>query len=742
VLHTPPDYEYKEPAMLGRLAHWCYRRRRVVLAFWIVLLIGSQIASSVAGGKSSMSFKLPASDSQRADNLLNARFRAQSGATGDVVIAAAAGVTSPAIETRAKALFAEIARVPHVIEVASPYGAAGARQTSHDGKTAFAEIQFDSGFDELKAATTDQVTSVATRAKTPGFDVALSGSVFQGRKPPGGTELVGILAAIVILLIAFGSVLAMGLPILTALFGIGIGLAGGSLLANVFAMPTFASILAAMIGIGVGIDYALFIVTRYRQGLNVGLDPERAVVKSVTTSGKAVVFAGTTVVVSLLGMFAMGLSFVRGLAVGASLAVVMTMLASVTLLPAVLGFVGHNIDKLALPWTGRSTASGRATVAYRWSRLIQRRPWTFAAAGLLVLVLVALPVFSITLGNSDAGNNPKSDTTRVAYDLLAKGFGPGFNGPLLVAVEVPNQHATAELATLRNAIARVPGVVEVTPVRLGPLGSAAVMQVFPSTGPQDQHTVALINNLRDHVIPAAIAGSGLVVHIGGNTATFSDLSAFLGSHLPIFMLVVLGLSFLLLLVVFRSLVVPLKAVIMNILSIGAAYGLLVAVFQWGWGAHLIGVGKKGPIESFIPMMMFAVIFGLSMDYEIFLLSRIKEEFDKTRDNAQAVADGLAHTARVITAAAAIMVCVFGSFVLGGERVIKEFGLGLAAAIFIDATLVRMILVPATMELLGDANWWLPRWLERILPNVHIEGTADDIDAELSDLLEQTGVAKR
>ncbi len=729
--------------MLGRLARWCYRRRRLVLVLWLVLLIGSRVVASAAGGKSSMSFKLPASDSQRAQNLLTARFPAQSGATGDIVIAVPAGVQSAGGKARAEALFADIAKAPHVVGVTSPYSAQGARQISTDGTIAFAQIHFDASFDKLKSSAADGVKRVADAARAPGFDIELSGTMFQDRKPPGGTEGVGILAAIIILLIAFGSVLAMGLPILTALFGIGIGLAGVTLLANVFSMPSFASILAAMIGIGVGIDYALFIVTRYRQALQSGVDPEHAVVVAITTSGKAVVFAGSTVVISLLGMFAMGLSFVRGLAVGASLAVVLTMLASITLLPAVLGFVGHNIDKWSLPWTHRGTDGGRTTVAYRWSRQIQKRPWAFGAAGLALLVAIALPVFSITLGNSDAGNNPKSDTTRLAYDLLAKGFGPGFNGPLLVAIEVPNQQAASALPRLRTAIAREPGVAEVTPPSLGPSGTVAVMQVFPSTGPQDQHTVSLINDLRKRVVPAATAGTGLVVHVGGITARFIDLSNFLGSHLPIFMLVVLGLSFLLLLLVFRSLVVPLKAVIMNVLSIGAAYGLLVAVFQWGWGAGLIGIGKKGPIESFIPMMMFAVVFGLSMDYEIFLLSRIKEEYDRAGDNAQAVADGLAHTARVITAAAAIMVCVFGSFVLGGELVIKEFGLGLAVAILIDATLVRMVLVPATMELLGNANWWLPKWLGRLLPTVAIEGVAhDEIDHELSELLDEADAAKR
>ena len=436
--------------MLSRLAHWCFRRRRLVLGLWVVLLVGSQFAAGAIGGKSSMSFKLPASDSQQAQNLLAGRFATQSGATGDVVIDAPAGVNSPAIRARATKLFSQIAGASHVVGVSSPYGAGGVRQISTDGKIAFAQMHFDASIDQLKSSTADAVKGIALHAKAPGFDVELSGLMFQTRKPPGGTEGVGILAAIVILLIAFGSVLAMGLPILTALFGIGVGLAGVTLLANVFSMPSFASILAAMIGIGVGIDYALFIVTRYRQGLHAGLDPERAVVKSVTTSGKAVVFAGSTVVISLLGMFAMGLSFVRGLAIGASLAVVLTMLASITLLPAVLGFVGLNIDKFALPWTKRGTRRGRTTVAYRWSRVIQHRPWTFAAVGLVVLVTLALPVFSIRLGNTDAGNNPKSDTTRVAYDQLAKGFGPGFNGPLLVAIEVPDRQAAGALPALRD----------------------------------------------------------------------------------------------------------------------------------------------------------------------------------------------------------------------------------------------------------------------------------------------------
>ena len=728
----------KGPPVLDRVARFSYHRRWLILGMWIVLLIGANAVAQSAGGKTSMNFKLPSSDSQRAIDLLTSRFPSQSGATGDVVFSAPGGVAAPAVRTEMDAVFAQVAATPHVVDVVSPYSAQGRAQVSSDGRVAYAEVQFDGQRHDVPQATIDAIKAIANHARAPGVQVALSGDMFASRSAPGATEIIGILAAVVILLVAFGSLLAMGLPLLTALFGIGIGLAGVTILANFFSMPSFASQLAAMIGIGVGIDYALFIVTRYRQALGGGLDPERAVVKAVTTSGKAVLFAGCTVVISLLGLFAMGLAFVRGLAIGAALAVVITMVASVTLLPAVLGFVGRSIDRLSLPWAKPATAASSSRgVWYRWSRLIQRRPVPFAAVGLGVLVILALPVFSLRLGSADAGNLPTSDTTRVAYDMLTSGFGPGFNGPLLLAIEIPggpaDTSAPATIVQLRTAVSHTADVASVGPARISPHGDVAVMQVFPGSGPQDQRTVTLLHDLRRTVIPAATAGTPLIVHVGGQTAIDQDLASFLGSHLPIFIVAVLGLSFLLLLVVFRSVVVPLKAVVMNLLSIGAAYGLLVAVFQWGYGKGLVGVGKTGPIEDFVPMMMFAILFGLSMDYEVFLLSRVKEEWDRTGDNGLAVADGLSHTARVITAAAAIMVCVFGSFVFGGDRVIKEFGLGLAAAIFIDATVVRMVLVPATMELLGNANWWIPKRLERMLPNIHIEGQADDLEAELSTL---------
>jgi RND superfamily putative drug exporter len=487
-----------------------------------------------------------------------------------------------------------------------------------------------------------------------------------------------------------------------------------------------------MIGIGVGIDYALFIVARYRQGIHADLDPHSAVVKAVSTSGKAVFFAGCTVIISLAGMYLIGIEFVSGLATGAILAVAMTIATSLTLLPAVLGFVGKNIDRLHVPFVSRSDHQ-RDGFWYRWSRHIQRHPLPSAALGLAILLVMAAPVFAMQLGSSDASTRPTSDTTRRAYDLLAQGFGPGFNGPLLLAIEIPPGADDAVLTKIHDGVAQTPGVAFAGPAQFNPQHDTAVMQVFPTTSPQDDKSVDLIHQLRNETLPAATTGTGVVAHVGGITAAFDDVSTLLQQRLPYFIALVLLLSFLLLMVVFRSIVVPLKAVVMNLLSIGAAYGVLVAVFQKGYGADFFGVGK-GPIESFLPMMLFAILFGLSMDYEVFLLSRMKEEYERTHDNGTAVADGLSSTARVITAAALIMVVVFGSFVFGDERVIKEFGLGLAVAIFVDATVVRMLLVPATMELLGDANWWLPRWLDRILPNVHIEGEPD-LDHELDELLE-------
>ena len=721
--------------MLSRLAQFCYRRRRTVLVLWIVALVGVSFLGNAVGGKFSQSFSLSGTESERARVLLEERFPARAGAEGQLVFERAGGVDDPAVATAMTPVFDAVAAVPGVVGVNSPYDDPSGNQIAKDGTVAYATILFDRTDEKVTERTVHEIKQ-AVAAETPtGVRTALGGKFFQDPPSLGAAEAIGILAAMVILLVVFGSVLAMGLPIMTALFGIGIGLGLVELLSHTISTPDFATQLASMIGIGVGIDYALFIVTRYRQGLQEGLEPEAAVVRAIDTAGRAVVFAGITVVISILGLFLMGVAFVRGLAVGTSVTVALVMLASITLLPAMLGFAGRSIDRLSVRRKVKEIHS-REGIWFRWSRFVQRRPWPPFLAALGVLLVLNIPFLSMRLGFSDAGNSPKSDTTRQAYDLVAKGFGAGSNGPLVLAAEFPA--GTDPESTLDRVAADVratDGVTFVgTPV-LSPSGDAAVIRVIPSTSPQSAETTTLVRTLRDDVVPQAVAGSDVAVHVGGVTAAGIDVSDRLASRLPWFIGAVLVLSFLLLLAVFRSVLVPLKAVIMNLLSIGAAYGIVVAVFQWGWFADVIGISKPGPIAPFIPMMMFAIVFGLSMDYEVFLLSRIREEYDRTGDNGLAVADGLAGTARVITAAALIMVTVFGSFVTGAEPTLKLFGLGLAVAIFIDATLVRMVLVPATMELLGDRNWWFPKWLDRIVPRLHVE-PIDDVDAELRALADE------
>jgi len=532
----------------------------------------------------------------------------------------------------------------------------------------------------------------------------------------------------------------MGLPILTALFGIGIGLSLVLFFANFISVPNFTPQIASMIGIGVGIDYALFIVTRYRQGLHDGRDPQDATTLAMATAGRAVVFAGTIVVISLLGLLLMGFDFVQGIAIGSAAAVFVTMLASITLLPAILGFVGRNIDRFHIPIFGGRTPVPGQGFWFRWSRLIQRRPIATGAVGLVAVGLLIVPLFSMRLGAADAGNDPPSLTTRRAYDLLSEGFGPGFNGPLLLAARIPGPQGVEALSRLAETLKNTPGIAAVSPPIPNPHGDTAILTVYPTTSPQDAATSDLVHRLRDQVIPNTMGSTGIHVLVGGITAVFVDFAAKIAQRLPILIGVVILLSFVLLMMVFRSILVPVKAAIMNLLSIGAAYGVIVAVFQWGWGASIFGIGQTGPIESWIPMMMFTILFGLSMDYEIFLLSRIREEYLRTRDNGLAVANGVASTGRVITAAAAVMIAVFMSFVVGFDlRQIKEIGLGLAVAILIDATLIRMIVVPATMEVLGDLNWWFPKPLERWVPRLGVEHQPEDLDAELARLDQEARV---
>jgi len=707
-------------SLLARLATWCHDHRWWVLVIWIVGLLGVNFGAQALGSNLSNNLS---GGTQAAQQILDAKFPGLSGSPAQVVISTTAPFADPANRSRTERLAAELTPLAHVATVTSPFSPQGAAQVSPDGHIGYVRVDFDQSAGTLPTAAIQKVIDTAQSFAAPGYQVALGGQAIglvAGAKP-GPAEGVGILAAIIIMLLAFGSVVAMGLPIITALFGIAVAFAVLDLLSHVVTTPVFAPEIMAMIGLGVGIDYALFVVTRYRTGLAEGREPRDAVGVSLATSGRAVVFAGTTVILSLLGLFLLQLPFMRGLAVGAISAVVLVMLAALTLLPAMLGFSGRAIDKLAIPGLLQSGAEPfERGFWYRWSRTVQRYPLVAGLVAVLVLMCLALPMFSMRQAFTDAGNDPASTTTRQAFDALATGFGPGFNGPLVIAAAVPaGQQAAVE--QLHTRLRATPGVAYVSPVEFDASGSAAVIVAYPTTDPQAAQTEALVHQLRDQVIPAATAGSAVQAYVGGETAGSVDAATYLSNRLPYVIGLVLLLSFLLLMAVFRSLAIPLKAVIVNLLSVGASYGVIVAVFQWGWLGGFFGIGATGPIDPWIPLMMFTILFGLSMDYEVFLLSRIREEWRLSGDNSSAVADGLAKTARVITAAAAIMIFVFGSFVFGDPlHVLKVFGLGLASAILIDATLVRMVLVPSIMELLGDANWWMPSWLDRIVPNLGVE----------------------
>jgi RND superfamily putative drug exporter len=715
---------------MRRFATWCTGHRKTVIAIWILALVGVGMLAKAAGSDFSEEFKLPASDSQEAFDLLETKFPAQSGDSAQIVFKAEAGVESAAVEREMEAVFAEVEEVPHVSEVASPYAGDGAAATSEDGKIAYATVQFDEPANEIGKENIERVSSAAQDAGGDDLQVEVGGQPIEevrGEEEEGGdsTFLVGLLAAVIILLLTFGSVVAMGLPIVTALFALGVGLSLVTLGTHVFDTAEFAPQLAGMIGLGVGIDYALFILTRFRNGLDEGMEPQPAAIAAIDTAGRAVLFAGVTVIIALMGMFLLGLSFLYGVAMAAALAVLFTMIAALTLLPALLTIAGHRVNRLRIPGLGRSTTAAENTRWFRWSREIQRRPWPAAILSGGLLILLCVPTLSLRLGSNDAGTDPAGTTTREAYDLLAEGFGAGFNGPFQIVASLPAKGDDAALTELSKELEGEPGVASTTPVILNPAEDVGVFQLYPTTSPQSEQTTELLDHIRDDLVPPIEESTGAQVHVGGITAIFEDFGTAIADKLPLFIGVVVLLSALLLMAVFRSVLVPLKAVVMNLLSIGAAFGLIVAVFQWGWGASLIGVDGTGPIISFFPIFLFAIIFGLSMDYEVFLMSRIHEEWEHDKDATLAVTRGLALTGRVITAAAAIMVTVFASFMLGEDRIIKLFGLGLAAAVLIDAVIIRSVLVPAVMQLFGTRAWWLPGWLDRILPRLHVEPAEGD-----------------
>ena len=709
---------------MRRLANWTTTHRRAVIVGWIATLLLVGFAAGSAGSAFSENFKLPSSDSQRAVELLEKRFPAQSGETATIVFRSPVGVEAPPVRRRMSAAFAEIEEVPQVTGVASPYGGGGNAAVAPDGKIAYATIQFGQQGDELHKGTVEEAMAPAQAASGPYVQVYFGGQpIEQVRQSESDASfLIGLGAAVVILLFTFGSAVAMGLPILTALFALGVGLGLVTLGTHVFDTADFAPQLAAMIGLGVGIDYALFILTRFRYGLDEGLDPQPAAVRAIDTAGRAVLFAGLTVIVSLLGMLLLGVTFLYGVAIAAAIAVAMTMTAALTLLPALLTIAGRRVDRLRIPGLGKRRAIDELEKSrwYGWSSWIQRHPVVALTLSGGLLLALCIPALSLRLGSSDAGLDPAGTTTRNAYDLLAEGFGPGFNGPFQLVAKLPAKGDDSVLVALRRKAEEDPGVAAATPPTLNPSREVGTIQVYPTTSPQSEATTQLLERLRGNLIPPAEQRTGATVYVGGITAIFEDFGNVLTEKLPLFIGVVVLLSALLLMTVFRSILVPLKAMLMNLLSIGAAFGLVVAVFQWGWFGSVIGLDGTGPIEAFLPVFLFAIVFGLSMDYEVFLMSRIHEEWEASHDEVRAVTRGLALTGRVITAAAAIMVTVFASFMIGEDRIIKLFGLGLSAAVLIDAVVIRTVLVPAIMQLFGPRAWWLPAWLDRVLPRIHVE----------------------
>ena len=711
--------------IVARVGVWAAGHRRLVALGWIVALVGAVGASSAIGTNYGNSFSLNGTDSQRAVDLLKRSFPAQSGDSDQIVFAVRSGsVTSPAVRARIAPMLERVAQLPHVSGVVSPYSPAGAQAVSRDGQIAFATVNFDQRANTIPKAAVERVISVADGARSSQLEVQLGGQAIEQaeRTSLGAATAVGLVAAMIVLLVTFGSLLAMGLPILTALLGLGtaIGLAG--LASQVITTPDFATQLAAMIGLGVGIDYALFLITRFRQNYRAGMDLQSSITEAMDTAGRAVMFAGITVIIALLGQLVLGVSFLYGLAVASALAVLMTMLAALTILPAVLSRFG---DRIARP-SRRARASGESSAVRdarglwaRWALLIQRHPWPGAVAGVAIMLTLAAPALALRLGNSDAGNNPSSSTTRHSYDLLAKGFGAGVNGPLQVVVTLPRAGDTAATTTIATSLRALADVASVSPARLSPSGATAVFDVYPRSAPQSLATTELVKSLRGKTLPPVAQSTGTQILVGGQQATTIDFTGVLSSKLPLFIGIVVALSALLLLIVFRSLVIPIQAAVMNLLSIGASLGVAVAIFQWGWLGSFFNV-KGGPIEAFIPVMLFAIVFGLSMDYEVFLVSRIHEEWTRRRDASEAVTRGLASTGRVITAAATIMICVFASFAFGDQRVLKLFGLSLASAVFLDAFVVRSLLLPSVLELLGRRTWMLPSWLAKRLPHLAID----------------------
>ena len=720
---------------LYRLGRFAARHPLATIGAWLLVAVTVVLTSATVGRSLEDTTEVPGLDSQRAVDLLSAAESADAGLTAQVVITPVPGGATFFESAEARDALAliqrELVALPNVLGTSDPAGAfnlgtdaaVDTGTVSPDGRVALIRIQYPV-LDELDASDLDRLKAVVESSSSTALQVEAGGDLFFAFEQPetGVGEAMGLLVAVVVLLLAFGSIVAMGLPIGMALLGLGLGVSSLALVTYVIEIPSFAPMMASMVGLGVGIDYALFVVTRHREHLALGMAVDEAAGRAVATAGQSVVFAGGTVVVSILGLAVAGIPFITATGIAISLVVLIMVAASITLLPAFLGLAGGWIDRLALPSfrRRRGARSPAGLVGWeRWGAHGASHATAYALGVTAVLLAMTAPVLALRLGVPDDGTLPESRTERRAYDLVGESFGPGTNGPLVIAIDISRDATVVD--AVAAAIAADPGITAVAPPAVDTASGVAVIVATPATAPQDRATRATVERLRSDVFPTVLEGSPATAHVGGQTASFADLSDRVQDRLLLFIVAVVVLSFMLLTMVFRSILVPLKAAILNLLSIGAAYGVLVMVFQWEWGASLIGLEAAVPIVSFIPMLMFAIVFGMSMDYEVFLLSRVREHYLATGDNHAAVVHGLASTARVITSAALIMVSVFLGFVLGDDPTVKMLGLGLATAIFVDATIVRMILVPAAMELMGDANWWLPRWLDRLLPNIDIDG---------------------
>ena len=712
---------------MSALARWCVRHRLVVVAAWLVALAGSLALYLGVGAAYSENFQPPHTPSTQALQIEQRSFPAESGDTELVVVHTAHGtVRAPGAAARITSLVGAIRHLPSVATVVNPLSPAGAAGISPDGHTALVSVNYNAPANQLNKSDGTRLIRTAKRYAAPGIVTAVSGQLAenaQSQKTSDSTAL-GAILALVVLGLAFGAVFSALLPIITAMVAIGVGYSMTAMVSHVMTTASFAPILGLLIGLGVGVDYSLFIVTRHRNALRAGRGVEESAVNAVNTAGRAVFFAGLTVCIALLGQFALGVSFLYGVAIAASVTVALTMAASLTLLPALLGLFKFRVlsrrERRRLADGGPQSEDLTAGFWWRWSRSIERRPALRAAASLVLVLIVAAPVLALDLGLADAGSDPPGTTTRVAYDLIAKGFGPGVSGPFQLVASLPHRSDAAAFTDIVGATAHVPGVAAVNAPRVNAAGTAAVAVLTPTTAPQAVATRTLLHRLRHDVIPRAESGTGLNVLVGGQTAGQVDFTGVLASKLPQFIGAVVVVAFLLLMIVFRSLLIPLIASAMNLLSVGAALGLMQAFFGWGWGNWLDGAQGSTPIEVFIPVIMFSILFGLSMDYEVFLVSRMHEEWVRSRDNRRAVTLGQTETGRVITAAALIMVLVFLSFLLGGSVIIDQFGIGLSGAIIIDAFVVRTVLVPAVMHICGRANWWLPRWADRRLPHFAVD----------------------